>query len=505
LRLTSFSLTDPNCAGRDIRARTVLFVLWALFVLWLISFHVFWRDEARAFSLALSGANIAEMLHNVHGEGHPALWYLILRSAHDLMPVRAVLPIAAAVIGFGMMAIFAFRSPFRLPVIAVVLFSLFGAFEYVVMARNYGISALVMFTLAAAYPRVKNTLWFGLLLAVLCNTNVPACILAAAFLLFRLVEIVGSEDAAAHRTWLTFAGNAMLAGAGALLCFVTVYPTPNSAAVSPNFGTPTPAKMLAALTGSEAGFSSLGLQPLLLAVSCVGLIRKPAALIAAIAGLVGLKLFFYFIYPAAYRHEALYLVFLLSLYWIAAEGAGGTWREVPWMHPLQLAGTAVFVAVLFLQTILLLNPVLPQIRGIPFSRAADAGKLLQRPELAGAIVMVDPDTMGESLAYYSDNPIWFLRQQRFGNVTELNDARRTMTLDDILGDAEQLHQQTGRPIVFLSHAAIRPDPNPPFVMWHDKTIMTAEGVHRFLSSTRLIARLRPAETDESYDVYIYPR
>ena len=498
-------MTDPNCAERDIRARIILFTLWSLFVLWLISTHIFWRDEARAFSIALSGANFAEMLHNIHGEGHPALWYLILRSAHDLFRVRAVLPIAAAVIGFGMMAIFTFRSPFRLPIVALVLFSLFGAFEYVVMARNYGISALVMFALAALYPRVRNSFWFGIILALLCNTNVPAGLLAASFLLFRFVEMISRTDRASRREWLIFAGNAVLAAAGALLCFVTVYPTPNSAAVSANFGTPTPAKILAALVGSEAGFSSLGLQPLLLAVSCLGFIRRPAALAAAIAALIGLKLFFYFIYPAAYRHEALYLVFLLSLYWIVAEGAGGTWRERPWMHPLQLAGTAVFVAVLFLQTVLLLNPIVPQIKGIPFSRAADASKLLQRPELAGAIVMVDPDTMGESVAYYSDHPIWFLRQQRFGTVTKLNDARKTMTLDDILGDAEQLHRQTGRPIVFLSHAAIRPDPDPPFVMWHDKTIMTTEGVNHFLSSTRLIARLRPAATDESYDVYVYPR
>jgi hypothetical protein len=317
--------------------------------------------------------------------------------------------------------------------------------------------------------------------------------------------MLASDRALSAREWLIFIGNAVLAAVGALLCFVTVYPTPNSAAVSPHFGVPTLGKTLAALIGSEAGFSNLGLQPLLLAVSCLGLIRRPAALIAALAGLVGLKLFFYFIYPAAYRHEALYLVFLLSLYWIAAEGAGGAWRERPWMNLLQLAGIAVFAAVLFLQTILLLNPIVPQIKGMPFSRAADAGKLLQRPDLAGAIVMVDPDTMGESLAYYSDNPLWFLRQRRFGRVTELNDARQTMTLDDILGDAEQLHQQSGRPIVFFSHAAIRPDPNPPFVMWHDRTIMTADGVKRFLSSTRLVARLRPAETDESYDVYVYPR
>ena len=505
MRLTSFSLTGAHFTERDKHIRGALFLAWLLLVLWLISTHVFWRDEVRAYSLALSGSNFAEMLRNIHGEGHPALWYIILRGAHRLFPVPEALPAVAVLIGIAAMAIFTFRSPFRLPVVALVLFSLFGAFEYIVMARNYGISALVMFALAAVYRRVSGTLRFGLVLAVLCNTNVPACILAAAFLLFRFVEMLTGGGAAKRSEWLIFAANAAMAAAGALLCFVTVYPTPNSAAVSANFGAPTVGKVLAALIGSDAGFSSLGLQPLLLAVSCLGLVRKPAAIIAGLAGLVGLKLFFFFIYPAAYRHEALYLVFLLSLYWMAAEGAGGAWRDRGWMDPLQLVGRSIFVAVLFLQTVLLLNPIVPQIRGIPFSRSADAAKLLRQPRLSGAIVMVDPDTMAEPLAYYSDNRIWFLRQQRFGTVTQLNDARQTMTLDDILADADRLHQLTGRQVVFLSHAVVRPNPNPDIVMFHDKTIMTPDGVKRFLSSTRLVARLRPAETDETYDVYVYPR
>src|SRR5206468_5744344 len=107
-------------------------------------------------------SSVAEMLRNVHGEGHPALWYLILRGGHDLLPYREVLPIAGALIGIAAMAILAFLSPFRTIIIAAVLFSFYGAFEYVAMARNYGISALVMFALAAAYPRVRSGLWFGL-------------------------------------------------------------------------------------------------------------------------------------------------------------------------------------------------------------------------------------------------------------------------------------------------------------------------------------------------------
>ena len=515
MEIASRLLASGTVTSRDRRERLVLFIVWLALAVWLTAGHVFWRDEVRAFTLALSGANLAEMLRNVHGEGHPALWYLILRGGHDLFPYREVLPVAGALIGIAAMAVLAFLSPFRTIIIAAVLFSFYGAFEYVAMARNYGISALVMFALAALYPRVRNSLWFGLILALLCNTNVPSCILAAAFLLFRFVEMLTDGSRPAKRDWLVFGGNVVLAALGAYLCFITVYPTFNDQAVSPNFHSLTVGKIVSGLLDPGIGFSHLafgGLVPLpidaiLLAISCLGLVRKPAALAAAVTALVVLKLFFYFVYFSYYRHEILYVIFLLSMFWMVANGGGGTWRHKSWQDHAQFAGTAVFVGLLVLQSGRLINPVRMQLTGVPFSRAADAGRLLKRPELSGAIVMGDPDTMLEPLAYYSNNPIWFLRQQRFGRVVRLaKDARHQLSLTDILGDAERLHRQTGRPVVFLSHAKLQDrHPSNFAVMFYDRTRMTPEEVRKFESATRLVARLRPAMGDEDYDMYVYPR
>jgi len=36
-------------------------------------------------------------------------------------------------------------------------------------------------------------------------------------------------------------------------------------------------------------------------------------------------------------------------------------------------------------------------------------------------------------------------------------------------------------------------------------VMRPAEVAKFLASTRHIARLRPSESDEEYDVYVYPR
>ena len=508
-------LVGGPVTSQDRRWRLVLFLLWLALIFWFESSHTFWRDEVRAFSLALSGSNYVEMLRNVHGEGHPALWYLILRAGHDIFPYREVLPAAGLLIGIATMAVLTFLAPFRTVIIAAVLFSFYGAFEYIVVARNYCISALVMFALAALYGRVRNSLWFGVILLILCNTNVPSTLLAAAFLLFRFVEMLTDGSRPAKRDWLVFAGNALLALVGAYLCFRTVYPTFNDAAVSPHIHKLGAVTIFQALVDYDWGFSWLGPSTgrpiipdwVLLVICCIGFIRRPAALAASLAALVMLKLFFYFVYWSYYRHEVLYLLFLLSLFWMVADGWGGTWKHRKWQDYAGFVGTAMFAGLLVLQAGRLTNPLRAQIEGEPFSRSADVGKLLQRPELAGAVVMADPDTMLEPLPYYVDTPLYFLRQQRFGKVVRLaKNSRHVLTFDDILADAERLHRETGRPIVFLSNLKLDETRKKKFhVLFRDATVLDPEQVKRFKSSTRLIARLRPASLDEDYDVYVYPR
>ena len=512
LNLPAKALFGSDSTPDDWRKRLFLFLPWLLLVAWPLTHHVFWRDEVRAFSLALSGSSVTEMLRNIHGEGHPALWYLLLRAMHDLLPVRAVLPITGAAIGIAAMALFAFRAPFRLAIIALVLFSLFGVFEYVVVARNYGISALVMFVTAALYPRVKSTAWFGILLLILCNTNVPSCILAAAFVLFRFVELLRCDERARRDDWLMLFVNGSIALLGALICFETVYPPLNDGVISSNFGVLSGSRVAAALGGGQ-GFSNLVLNlhgwapPILLWSSCLAFVRKPGALAGAFAALLGLKLFFYFVYPSGYRHEALFVVFMISLMWMTIEGAGGSWRLKPWMTYSRWIGAAAFVLLLSAQVADLAKPLYRQMIGIPFSRSADVARLLNRPSLYGAIVMADPDVALEPLPYYADNRLWFLREQRFGRLFfNTRPNRQTISLDTVLADMKRLHDQTSRPIVFLSQAELSlVAPKQINPMYRDWTVLAPESVRRFRASTRLIARLRPAITDEAYDVYVYPR
>jgi hypothetical protein len=94
-------LTGDLGGSRDLRLRILLLAIWLPASLFLAFHHVHWGDEVRAFSIALQGETVADMLRGLHGEGHPALWYLLLRGAHWLVPVREVLPGAAMLVALG--------------------------------------------------------------------------------------------------------------------------------------------------------------------------------------------------------------------------------------------------------------------------------------------------------------------------------------------------------------------------------------------------------------------
>jgi hypothetical protein len=502
--------------------RILLYAAWGALVLLLVSRHVFWRDEVRALTIALAGDSVPAMLRILHGEGHPAIWYLLLRGAHAIVPVRQVLPAVSVIVAAAAMAVLVFRSPFRPAVVALILFGAFGMYEYAVVARNYGISMLVLFALAALYPRWRDRgIAIGLVLALLCNTNVPSALLAATFLLFWLIELVGEDGLRWSRKYGLFLLNAAVAAGGALLCFVTVYPTVHDAAVIQPGGGLTPAALWSAISTPAYSFWAL-VPPYIRATpataailgvfvfgSVVGLLRAPAAFLSALAALLGFELFFQLIYPGYYRHEALLLVYLVTLYWLVAQGRGGKWPESrrlgPWPGRLAGLGTVLFLLLLALQVATGAGLVAADLSGIPYSRSRDLADLLKREHLTDAILVADPDMILEALPYYTPNPIYLMRRQRFDRAVRFTkQVRRELSVDDYLRDARILQARTGRPVVILFRHRI--DPRAPAFRIREVYIWTFSGapdqVSRFQAATRRIARFAPTITDESYDVYV---
>ncbi|MBV9747412.1 MAG: hypothetical protein JO157_01235, partial [Acetobacteraceae bacterium] len=384
--------------------RLGLFLAWFAVAGWLAAGHVMWRDEVRALTLALSGDNVRAMLVAIHGEGHPALWYLLLRGAHVLIG-NAALPAVAFAVGASAAALFAWRAPFRPLVIAAVLFSAFCLREYTVLARNYGISMVVMFAFAWAYPRWRERgVGLGVLLALLANTNVPSVLLAGALALFWGVEILCADGVRWTPAWRRYLVNMGVLLLGVLACVAEVYPPFNDAAVSPMAGQLSVGAVLLAAVNVTAPFAALvpdalwtvPVAVLLLAAMVVGgplgLVRSPGGLAAALTAMVALPLFFQIVYPGGYRHQALYIVLLLTLYWLVTNGHGGRWSaRAPLLRPttqvaLQRWGQAAFLALLLTQVGISVGLVVAAAHGQVYSRSRDLAAMLKRDGLNRAVV-----------------------------------------------------------------------------------------------------------------------
>ena len=522
---------DPD--GETARRRRLLGVVlvWAIMVGLLLPNHVFWRDEVRALSIALQGDSVWAMLRGLHGEGHPAIWYLLLRGAHALLPTPAVLPLVAVTVALAAALLLAWRSPFSWLVVAALLLGRVGLYEYSVMARNYGISMLLMFMFAALYQRHRDRgVVLGLVLLALANCNVHSAMLTGAFAFFWLLDILLDRSANRSLALRNFALNGLIALAGVVLCAITIYPPFNDSAqgfvaagdatrrlatavllpassfweLSGN-GLPAAAHMMSIWPEHYLLASQLLMSAVLFGVA-LGLTRRPAAMVATWVALLGLSVFFGLVYAGFYRHQVLWLVFVACMYWIV--GPDDAPEASATMQSLRGIGMACFVVLLVLQVAVGLQKVLPiAVRSEPESRSREFARLIgQTPELRDATIMADPDYLVESLPYYLPNRTYLLREQRFGNFVRFTrDARLRIYLQEILDEARRVRSMTMQPVVILLHERL--DPSAPVHAvdeGYNWQLWTSPGqVRTFLSETRLIARFEPVCcNDESYDVYV---
>ncbi len=511
-------------------------LIFAAAITWLAVQHVMWRDEVRALSFALQGQSVREMLHLL-SDGHPALWHLMLRGLHALTGTVLVLPALAWVVAMAAALLLAWRSPFAWPIVALILLGRGALYDYSVVARNYGISLLLMLAFAALYSRFRQRgIVLGVVLALLANCNVHSTILVGGFLLFWLGDL-HAEASSRERppAWGHFALNAAIAVVGIALCAATVYPTANDAAERAFPAGPVWVTALRALLLPDEAFRDLlrtgdvdalltshfpqawppmsillrVLATAFLVGSTLGLVVRPAAMVASWVTLIAFSLLSAFIYQGAYRHHALWLVFLVSLYWIAAAGEPAVAVLPRWKRRLRALGLVLFVALLAMQAALGVGKVAPIALGTASeSRSRDLARLLEAdPRLRDAILVADPDYLVEPLPYYLPTRAYLMREGRFGQtVTFSRHARQVLSLDEVLREARGLQQRDGRPVVILLAARLDPaQPARAIAEGYSWTFTTTPGqVGAFLAATDRIASFGPVLccTEESFDVYV---
>ena len=147
---------------------------WAASVLGLMIFqglliftHRAWLDEYQAVQIAVEAPDLATLLNWLSYEGHPPLWYLLLRGLAYLMDPLWALPVAAALCALVTQSAILFASPFTRTERLLIASSQFILFEYLTVSRSLSLGAAAMFLAIAMWRR--RGAWFAIAILPMCD------------------------------------------------------------------------------------------------------------------------------------------------------------------------------------------------------------------------------------------------------------------------------------------------------------------------------------------------
>lgn len=505
-------------AAQHSRVLVALATAWLLIVVLTVWRHEFWRDEVRAFSIAIAAPSLTDLPRFLKDEGHPIVWYALLHIAYAAVHSPLVLPIVSVAIAGAALLVFLFRSPFPLVIKILFTFSILPLYEYAVMARNYGISMLLMFVFAALYPqRRRHPLLIALSLALLANTNVHSLVLAGLLTLVWLWdEAVVERRALSEVQRRAILGGCGLVAVAALLAVITMLPDKNTLVLGvphPSLGSAVSRALTRPWLALELVLPPWGLvselaahrwQDLLIVGLFIGLIRKPTLAVALLIAVVSFGVMFQVIYGGAVRHQGLLLIFALTLYWLLLDQRPLSSRR-PGVARLQSIGLGIVLPVILLWGDYgAFNSVRTDWSAQLSSVKSLASWIKQRPDYASAILIGEPAYLLEALPYYSSATIYIPREYRFGNWTRFTTAATpVMSLQQLLDTAQQLKMSQGRRVlIVLGFPAAEFDHQTSAKFDYNKLLTWSPSQwQQFEQQTTHIAGFWQSRGEENFDLY----
>lgn len=160
------------------RFELLIFLAFCGLTLLVSCFHEPWYDELQAYAVAKG--KISDILYLVpHYEGHPPLWYLILKFFQLFSGnPEIVLRIPNLIIMYTAAWLLVFKSPFPKIIRGLLPFTYFLLYQYSVVCRPYGILFLALFGLAFLYKDRGRHPWiYTAFLALLASASIYGMVL----------------------------------------------------------------------------------------------------------------------------------------------------------------------------------------------------------------------------------------------------------------------------------------------------------------------------------------
>jgi hypothetical protein len=145
--------------------------------------HEIWLDEAQHFLIGRDSRGVMDMLRACRNEGHPLLWNILLFVITRFTPDPFYMQLVHILIGSAV-ALIILLSEGRTVEKILIIFGYFFFFEYNLISRNYGISALLMLLPVWLYTRGRPTpVKVAVLLFLLAQTHLFSLIFSIAFVI----------------------------------------------------------------------------------------------------------------------------------------------------------------------------------------------------------------------------------------------------------------------------------------------------------------------------------
>jgi len=336
-----------------------LLTLYMLVTGYTIRAHAMWADEVQAWLIARDSIDIPSLFHNLHYEGHPGLWHLLLMPLTRLGRDPRLMQALNFAIATATVVIVLWRAPLSAIERTLFPFGYFVLYEYAVKARSYALCCLLLVSFCALWQRRRQyPIAIAVVLFLMANTHILLMIISIAAVTALLIdrwwpsaEAPPLPGAGMHYDAVA----ALIVGAGWCLAVVTVYPPHDAGFATDWIWQPSLSRLRFALGGFSLfmgtghwNLNMLGSTAILL-IALAGSRRSPAAGTFLGVSIFGLLAFFYTKYPANVWHSGLVFMALFAAIWIDRSSLSGV-ASVAGLDPRKpLVARWMFDALLVIQ------------------------------------------------------------------------------------------------------------------------------------------------------------
>jgi hypothetical protein len=419
--------------------------------------HEPWRDEAQAWLIARD-LDLWGIFKQMSYEGHLPLWHMLLfpfAQTGSSYLFEFIIHLGLAII---CVAVFLWQAPFSKLTKFLFVFSYYMAYEYSIIARNYNISILLLFLLAACHKRrFEHPLRYSLLIFLLFNTNVHNISIAGSLTILFGWEFL--KNAAKNKKVLLAI---FIMGLGFIGAFVQLLPSPDHMYYGFIFA---PLALTSALKGAffvdslpQDVFAALGF--VVFSLVLLSLAEKPAALFVALVSCLGSFCISMFKYTGSLRHHGLIFIFLFFSLWISQYYQQPDKAALPdkldkIMSTLSHSNLYVFMinSCLFISCLFCAKAHILEYKYC-FSGSKDLARFITENKLESHLIVAHTSARGSAvLPYLPGKKFWYADIREYGTYITWNKNygnNRAINHEEVIARMKRAFQNRTNLLLLLS-------------------------------------------------------